>query len=69
MYKIERKKTMNYKMIDLLDKVIDPDKEMHKDLLIKVGVISSDGKIELTKVNLMTGAFTYVMMDLIEEVD
>lgn len=69
MYKIERKKTMNYKMIDLLDKVIDPDKEMHKDLLIKVGVISSDGKIELTKMNLMTGAFTYVMMDLIEEVD
>ena len=60
---------MNYKMIDLLDKVIDPDKEMHKDLLIKVGVISSDGKIELTKMNLMTGAFTYVMMDLIEEVD
>jgi len=60
---------MNYKMIDLLDKVVDPDKELDNELLIKEGVISSDGKIELTKINLMTGAFTYAMMDLIEEVD
>jgi hypothetical protein len=60
---------MNYKMIDLLDKVVDPDKELDNELLIKEGVISSDGKIELTKINLMTGAFTFAMMDLIEEVD
>lgn len=48
--------TVNYQMLDYLDKIIAQDLEGDSALLIKEGVYSSDGQIVLSKINLMTGA-------------
>ena len=60
---------MNYKMIDLLDKVIDQDLENDKQILDKEGVMTSENQIAINKLNLMTGAYASVLMDAIVEAD
>jgi hypothetical protein len=60
---------MDYELLDLLDKVIDDDLEADKELLIKDGVLTVDGQIVRTKINLMTGAFVSTLVDAIIEAD
>ena len=60
---------MNFQMLDYLDKVVAQDFEIDNALLIKEGVLSSDGQIVLNKVNLMTGAYASNLADGILESD
>ena len=60
---------MNYKMIDLLDKAIDKDLENDKEILTKEGVLTSENKIVLNKLNLMSGAYVSKLMDTVAEAD
>ena len=60
---------MNYQMLDYLDKVVAQDFESDNTLLIKEGVLSTDGDIVLNKINLMTGAYTSNLADRILEAD
>ena len=60
---------MNYQVIDYLDKIVAQDFEGDNALLIKEGVLSSDGQIVLNKINLMTGAYASNLADRILEAD
>ncbi len=60
---------MNYQMLDYLDKVVAQDFESDNTLLIKEGVMSTDGDIVLNKINLITGAYASNLADRILEAD
>lgn len=60
---------MKYQMLDYLDKAISQDFESDNTLLIKEGVLSTDGHIVLNKINLMTGAYASNLADRILEAD
>ncbi len=53
----ERGFLLNYQMLDYLDKNVAQDFESDNTLLIKEGVLSSNGQMVLNKINLMTGAY------------
>lgn len=61
--------TVNYQMLDYLDKIIAQDLEGDSALLTKEGVYSSDGQIVLNKINLMAGAYASKLADRIQEAD
>jgi len=61
--------SMNYQMLDYLDKVVTQDFESDNTLLIKEGVLSTDGDIVLNKINLMTGAYASNLAYRILEAD
>ena len=60
---------MNFQMIDLLDKAIDQDLEIDKEILTKEGVLTTENQIVLNKLNLMSGAYASKLMDAIVEAD
>lgn len=60
---------MNFQMLDFLDKIIAQDFEDDNALLIKEGVLTSDGQMVLNKINLMTGAYASNLADGILEAD
>jgi hypothetical protein len=60
---------MNYQIIDLLDKLISKDTDNDLKLLIKEGVLSTEGQLGLNKLNLMTGAVAADLLDSITEAE
>jgi YesN/AraC family two-component response regulator len=60
---------MIYQIVDLLDKAIAKDTEKDITLLIKEGLLTSEGQIVQNKINLMTGAYASDLLDCIMEAD
>lgn len=60
---------MNFQMIDLLDKAIDHDHEIDKEILTKEGVLTTENQIVINKLNLISGAYASKLMDAIVEAD
>jgi len=60
---------MNFQMIDLLEKAIDKDFENDKAILTKEGVLTSENRVVLNKLNLMSGAYTSSLVEAIIEAD
>lgn len=60
---------MNFQLLDFLDKIIAQDFEDDNALLIKEGVLTSNGLMVLNKINLMTGTYASNLADGILEVD
>ncbi len=60
---------MNFQIIDLLDKLVSKDSEYDLSILMKEGVLSTEGQIVLNKLNLMTGAFASELLDNIADAD
>ncbi len=54
---------MNFQMIDLLDKAIDQDFKIDKEILTKEGVLTTENQIVINKLNLMSGAYASKLMD------
>ena len=60
---------MNFQIIDLIDKFVSKDSEYDFLVLMKEGVLSTEGQISLNKLNLMTGALVSDLMDSIANVE
>jgi len=56
-------------MIDLLEKAIDKDFENDKAILTKEGVLTSENRVVLNKLNLMSGVYTSGLVEAIVEAD
>ena len=59
----------NFQMLDLLDKAIAKDTEDDHVLLMKEGVLTLEGRIVPTKLNLMSGAYASDLLDSVVEAD